>query len=408
MSKTKCVLIIVLMINSFGCNNDCCFNSKHAFKSYQQLILSDFDSFSELSFNCSGNIELQHLAIKPNKPLILDDSLKFNKVTIWPTKELFCILLINFKGFDINSFPFKSANIFYPSETTFYYIQQSNLDFYSNNKILNHSQCNKHLRVNFLINNVNLLVFEKSLKFTDKICPFVFKNANMEFLSIERISNSLVNKNKFTFQSVSVDHLNCTILQLILGVYHYDLDNKLIHEHVFMKLLVLDLNGVINSIQSDLFKKFKQLKAVRIKSQNIKNIFVKNNKWMMYLNYKEYFLPLALVVSQILPNITFYDYPNTDICFFKDFPHENVVLPYLKPFKMSKCTCTEIFLIQNTIYYKSFLDEYSQTAGVGSSYFEYFYSMDYLRNVYWTSVNSKCINSSLQETIQKCSFENSF
>jgi hypothetical protein len=398
------IIILILIIKFFECNNDCCFNSQHAFIRKNILTLTNFDSLSELNFNCSLTIDLENLALRPNKPLILDNSLKFNKVPIRPTTELFCIILINFKGFEINSFPFNNANIFYRSENTFYYIQQSNLDFYTTNKLLDKNQCNRHLHVDFLITNVNLLIVEKSAKFTEKICPFLFQNAQMALLSIERISDSLVNKNRFSFLNVSIGNLNCSIFQLMLVVYHSDLNSALLNEHVFKKLTILNLNGVINNIQSDLFKKFQNIKALHIKTQNIKNVFVKNNKWMMYLNYELHTTPLALVVSQVLPNITYYDYPNTDICFFKDFPHKNRVLPYLKPFKMSQCSCTEIFLIKNTIYFRNFLAAYTDS-GVGSSYFEYFYSDDYLQKVYLKSVNEKCLNSTLQETIEKCNFK---
>ena len=37
---------------------------------------------------------------------------------------------------------------------------------------------------------------------------------------------------------------------------------------------------------------------------------------------------------------TFYSYPEEDICYFKDFPHKHLVIPYLYTMRKINCTCT--------------------------------------------------------------------
>lgn len=108
-------------------------------------------------------------------------------------------------------------------------------------------------------------------------------------------------------------------------IYHADLNENLLNRYKFWEMKMLDLNGPIDSIQIDLFKKLHYLK---LRSQNVKTHFV-NNKWLDLLNsasdtnvnenLNEYFV---IIVYQAFSNVKFYDYPHEDFCYFKSFPHQ--------------------------------------------------------------------------------------
>ena len=46
------------------------------------MILTDFNNFNQLNFDCENPINMTILTIHPSKKIILDDSLKFNQIKI--------------------------------------------------------------------------------------------------------------------------------------------------------------------------------------------------------------------------------------------------------------------------------------------------------------------------------------
>ena len=90
---------------------------------------------------------------------------------------------------------------------------------------------------------------------------------------------------------------------------------------------------------------------------------MKNNKWLQFLNYNQkitkpvpFNQTFFLVLYQSLPRVTYYEYPNEDFCYFKNFPHEKIVLPVLKPNHNLTCSCTQLYLIQYSYLLKNRFD----------------------------------------------------
>ena len=82
-------------------------------------------------------------------------------------------------------------------------------------------------------------------------------------------------------------HLNSYILHVEFSLYRIYFDDNLLNEEIFKKTKCLDLQGILNGIQYDLFKSFNYLKLIRIHTQHVKQLFsTNNNKWFEYLNYK--------------------------------------------------------------------------------------------------------------------------
>jgi hypothetical protein len=138
---------------------------------------------------------------------------------------------------------------------------------------------------------------------------------------------------------------------------------------LFEQLEALEIIGQINSIQDDLFKSFKQLKLIRFRTQNAKGLLTRKNKWLNSLNSDvikidynmDKYVKKGFILSifQTFSNVTYYDFPDRDFCYFKDFPHQRLVLPKLKPNYKSSCSCTELFLIQYSIKSITFIEYFS-------------------------------------------------
>ena len=120
--------------------------------------------------------------------------------------------------------------------------------------------------------------------FSRNICPYLFSNVNIDLFNLEGIALSLIENNVFSFYNLSVPNLYSSIFHFQLILYHIDLSERILHKEIFKTLAVLDLNGVIDSIESDLFKSFVKLQFIRLRTQNVKKLFVTNNKWLQSLN----------------------------------------------------------------------------------------------------------------------------
>ena len=270
-------------------------------------------------------------------------------------RPFFAIALKNIKGFDLKSDPFKFMKIInYDRENIIWYLVNTNFDFYLNNSIVGPHVCNSNLSDWSLISKTWILDTRRDVQFSSKICPYVFNNCMVALFSF-KISATLVGENLLSFQNVSATDLNSAIFQINIKLYHADLNQNILNKFVFKKLQMLDINGVIGSIQQDMFMSFERLGMLRLRSQNVRKLFSRNNKWLRSLNplwnRQKLFDFFVLVVYQSMSNVTFYEYPDEDFCHFKSFPHEKLVRPMLKPASKSECTCLELFLIQYSARY---------------------------------------------------------
>jgi hypothetical protein len=419
--EKKMIIKYLIIITLFACikcdsnmkqEEECCFNTNKAFKKETRITLSNFNNLNELKFKCTKPIEMSILQLIPNTPIIIDDSLELKNLKINSADIDFAFVLTNFKGFDLGSNPFKDVLINNEFKCYYFHID-SNFDFYLNKTLINRNNCNENLPNLSFMKQTRVLILEKSNKNSAETCPIVFKNMNLIMLSI-KVKLSLIYTNSITFQNVSIKQdLNCTIFETILSVYRADLSSKLFNEHIFKTLKILDIYGVINKIEVDSFINFNQLHILKIKSQNIKNIFVTNNKWLKYLN-KDIIVEdlnnfneniLVLLIYQSIENVTYYSYPNEDLCLFKDFPHQRLVVPILRPNTKSKCTCTELFLIQYSYKYTDFIDYLNKNNVLVSSDYMYEYIIEEKLD---KKMLHQCLNTSINDMLKNCKFKQTF
>jgi hypothetical protein len=359
----------------------------------ESVILKDFNKLNELKFNeCKKPIILTDWGLKPNKKIILDNTLSFKELKLLTNDNLNFIHLNNFKGFDLLSKPFKEINfIDYTLMGIIWIIEKSNFEFYLNNKLItNEKDCSNNSNWNNLITKTKLYVLTISnTQYSMQTCPYIFRNSRIKLIILLEIQSSFIGTNILTFLKLNdpYDILESIVLQANFQIYHIYFDDNLFNREIFKEIKILDLNGILDGIQDDLFKSFNELILIRIRTQHVKKLFAKNNKWLEYLNIDfepvdpngkiESFLKqsIFLIIFQSFPKVTFYDYPNEDFCLFNKFPHNKLVFPQLRPnHHNSTCSCTQIYLIQysfkHNFMFNSYFDITSKNYEMNQYYFD--------------------------------------
>ena len=111
--------------------------------------------------------------------------------------------------------------------------------------------------------------------------------------------------------------------------------------------------GVVDGFEIDLFKDFNKLKVINLAISNLKEFFHLGNQWMKILNSKikkgDLNRFLLRHLKQIVSFDSIYEYPNEDLCFFKDFPHDHSVFPLICPGQGLECSCT-LYWLQSRLH----------------------------------------------------------
>ena len=415
------IKIIILIFLSFNSNYSCPIT-----KDKEYYVVSDFSKFSDLNFtDCDTNFKnLKGLELKPYKKLMLDKTLNFTglKLTIQENNN-FNIIIRNIKGIDLRSQGILINQIQFENKREINWnFKSSNFDFYFGNQLIDKKLCSleyfyKKIKKNveywilgFLISDIEYLFLRSDVKLSGQTCPFVFGNLKIQLFAIEKLSSSFIYTNMLGFydkkNNKSFDNLK--LMQFTARLFHVNLKQTLFNEIVFGNLSILDLYGQINSIQNDLFKYLNSLKILRIHTQNARSLLTNNNKWFEYLNfkvnlesnefvnmYKNLDKMFILSIVQTFTNLTYYNYPEEDFCYFKNFPHKQFVLTSLKPNYKTSFSCTEIYLIQYSYFLREEIDYYLN----GTSDFSYFMENFFNKNV------SNYVNLPISLLKEKCDFE---
>lgn len=414
-----CLLILVCLIGI----TVACPDMEH----YENLhitltTISGFSEFKQLDFkSCKFEINITALRLKPSKRIILDNSLDSTGLKLALLDTFFIVALENIKGIDLrlNSFTKLAVQNHFDSKNIMWHFSLTKFDIFLNNMQIEKQNCSINIFDGSFMTKIRYLFLEKLITFSGETCPFLFHNSKMQLLKMDKISSSFTSKNVFAFLSLPLNKtkkINSHIIQFIISLYHHDLSTKLLDESVFKHLYALEINGQTTFIQDDLFKSFKDMRLLRIRTQNAKRILTQRNKWLIYLNYNLNIKDLnnqydfagnqekifLLNIYQTFSNITFYDYPAKDFCYFKNFPHNNLVLPQLKPAYKSKCSCTEMFLLKHAYHYDKLKLNYENfNDDITNIYYTGSYYVDEVNDEKY----SYCFNSSFEQSLLKCEFK---
>ena len=214
------------------------------------LLLNDFSRFDQLNFTgCKRFLFLvQLLEISPQQNLILDNSLNVTGLHLASfdsnaLKDTFSVQFFSLKGIDIKAKPLYSMNLYNTMVYMhiFWLIDSSDFNFYMNSThLIDKDMCRLEyfstLGQETFMTQVYNLFLRDSIRFPTRVCPLVFRNANLKVFDIGRLSSSSLNKKVLNFLqplgnniTLTVDDINSNIFQLIVKVYHMDLDTELLN-----------------------------------------------------------------------------------------------------------------------------------------------------------------------------------
>lgn len=232
------------------------------------------------------------------------------------------------------------------------------------------------LRINSTIVNTNFLVkhptnyslyFYNTL-FQTPICPLIFATSKMKRLSLYYMVKSHYKTNYIRFED---DNQNRSLYQAnviqaceLIGFYGLDLTFDIVNRQVFNKASHFIFDGIINSIQVDLFKDFRMLKSIQFNPIYFVDVFRRQGiDWIRQINRDvnvNWSDPES--ISANIQNkkdisfkqtfaVDFYNDPNLhffyeeDFCLLKDYPFHQFVV-FIFDFKRVDTSCSTIWLMQ--------------------------------------------------------------
>jgi hypothetical protein len=312
-----------------------------------------FNKFTDLYMSCNQTYNTTSaVQFRPNKSLSFGKLIKSTNLALLNT-----LVFSNTQDVDLNSKIIKK----YISNLVFVYAE---FNIYSNGTFLN--ECNRHLydsKYSNIITKFKSIYFRQVI-YPKTICSLIFRNSSLEIVFFADITNSFLVKNRIRLiddasNNTRLDDVRLKSLKVIYLELSYErLTSNILNFNLFQNVQVLYLIGVLESIETELFANFSQLKSIEFKINNLNEIFHQDTKWMSYLNrnirvnlsnaseinrkihLNEMFILAIYSAKRFQSFIEHYSYLNEDICLFKDFPHSHLVFALIFPHEKLNCTCT--------------------------------------------------------------------
>jgi hypothetical protein len=299
------------------------------------------------------------------------------------------ILFQNINGFNFNS---KNNSLYFAEKTYQILFTNTLFEFYFKQTFIGKEMCKHLLEDKEYVNHfgsIRYLLFAENTFYKSKICTYVFAENNLNQLTFTHLSDSFVFNNKLEFlqlnnngsdAQLSLTQLNPHLYQLTLSLYNYPMNGKILDKNVFRNVQILFLEGSLRQIQGDLFVAFLRLKFLQINIvSSLRDFFHSGTEWMSNLNVyvNNYANLTSQLTSSQLRNKVFivqfrqeasitqhiYEYPNEDLCLFRDFPHKRLIFPSFIFDKNISCSCTLIWLIKYyNVYFENNQSEFYNLA----------------------------------------------
>ncbi|RNA06688.1 hypothetical protein BpHYR1_012668 [Brachionus plicatilis] len=257
-----------------------------------QINFNNFENNKQIQLKCFNNkkISVISMTFVPKRSLILDNGLNMHLNT--HLADQIGMSFVFYQGIESN------LNIF-----EYFYEKniQINIKFYYSN-FGYQNQLNKIClftdKIIFRI--VKILFYSISTRYVPFSCPIVFYKCTIFLLRMD----------------VNFD-LDSKIHSLDLTVYQSKLNHNILDANVFAQLQTLVIN-VLDNMDTFLFQSLKWIDAIN-----------------SHPNY-----------SEVTIDLRRYDFPQTDLCLFKDLPRNRKILFF---FTEPNCSCTVLWLYK--IYY---------------------------------------------------------
>ena len=295
------------------------------------LVIRNFDQFDNFNLSSCYNNE-SSIRIVPRLHIILDSNLSIDQ-TKMNLSNLFQIEIFKLKGIDLKAkvFMFPTIDLL---QLSILNIRKSYFNFYNQDSIVSEKDCQSlEIYDSFMSLFENL---QNTLSFMDciynqKICTFIFKNSNINFLIFNYFLSTTLRKNYLQFSSLSL--VNSTLNSSIISIQFTDafwisLDISLLNDQVFKSLKYFAFYGHIYNIQIDLFTYFDNIELIGFKLNNLQTFVHRGLNWTHYIsNMNSFKIKLTLENSKQLFSIG-YKYPDEDYCLFKSLISSKYLIVY--------------------------------------------------------------------------------
>jgi len=312
---------ILFVLKIVFCEERLCSSSKEPNRFY--CLIDNFDEITNLKIICDLNIVYDNLILLANKRIDFDQELNLINCT---SKN---IDLNNFKSFSVDKLTFQSPY-------TFLNIFNSDFIFTFDSQTFEQS----------LFNKFKIIYFKKDVRYYRNTTKTIFKNAMVSGFIFENLANSSLIRNYFTFNSseANVKNLNSTIGYIYISAFRLSINADIIDKQVFEKVRSINFQFDILGIEAETFKGLNNLKQIQLDIFSLRLFFHRGTEWMANLNTlvlvdfnnssQKYSKSdqMKLGFAQTLTDNLFafyYDFPDEDFCYFKNFPHKHYVFPVL-------------------------------------------------------------------------------
>lgn len=354
------------------CQNNISETLKYAQKKYiynlnvNYLYFSGFDNYNSILLSCGAYYdvnEIDEVFLQPKKPIMLDDSLKLEKMF---KNEYLTVGLLNVKGIALYERK-NSLNLLRQTTVCCIEFLHTTLDIYLNSsKMSSKLDCRKDVvknMTNFMAQPYEGLSFRNVIFPSEGFCPMIFEKSAAKTLHFGVICNSLLIKNRLSF--IQVNKSSLPYLEDLEFEMSYEiLTSEILDIQLFNKLDFLILTRNLLGIEASLLENFRRLKYIDIILINLGEFFHAGTQWLSHTFKNEVFnLSDTKVIKKNSKIVRFiqsemetsftqtYPFPNEDICLFKDFPHTNLALPIIIFDQPASCTCTLKWL---QMYYNAY------------------------------------------------------
>ena len=392
----KTLLAILLFNFSFIENQQ---SDEYCQSSDVNLNCQNFTSFSQLNLTYfepdNNDTSFKYLVFSPSTSLLLDASLNLGQLPV--ASDTYEVTFKNILGIDILSNPFAEMD---PSIKNILQLVDSKFELVYENKPVDSQACDYILQNQIFIPltaTASLFFLYNPTYSITPLCGAFFNTANLNLFDISNINDN----NSFSFHSNSnyTSDFSSNIQTFNIHSSDFKLTEKILDINVFKNIQYLNIQeSRLQGIQDDLFEYFSFLKIFELELINFGEFFKSSsNEWLLNLNTNitvnltdsndvNNNLDKKLELFLVDPTAT-YDYPSSDICLFKNFPHDKLVLPIIETKSDLACSCTLLWLLK----YKSI------------------YDMNSKANPMYTESTAKCLDDpNFSNLIQKCNFNENF
>ena len=389
----KRFLVLISLLHDyffFTVGESCLRRAEHYFRVDSEdkslCFFENFSRFEDLQLDCNRTYDniSENIAFLPRgPPLVIDKSFLLTKIVKKKRiSDIHSVLLVNIAGIDLHSaivHPRSVSNLKKDYALNLFY---SRFNVYNNGKpelACTPSAFNSSV-ANFLT-AFNSIFFRQVAYPSPSLCPLLFRNTDLDGLYFLDITNSFLLKNplRFTRLNVSKDfEMRMPYFEHAYFEFKYErLSLTTMDVHVFKNTVELFLHGILDNIEPSLFGEFARLKLVNFKVSNQRELFHRGNAWLPLLNSHirvntarvndvraKLIYRMALLLVDTTSYTSFksvYTFPDEDLCLFRGFPHEHLVVPYVytdKPLPI--CTCTLKWLFTHVHAYEQLMENVRQ------------------------------------------------